>query len=102
MLNILKPVTSDDRGNDESKVQTLLKKHKEVTNELKNYSSIVVILHEQAACLGEVDRELGLVIERLSSIRCKELMEMAKIRKQRLDALSPIYCSLMRMVLSNG
>ena len=35
MLDILKPVSSDDIGKDESNVQTLLKKHKEVTDEFK-------------------------------------------------------------------
>ena len=30
-------VSSDDIGQDEGNVQTLLKKHKDVTDELKNY-----------------------------------------------------------------
>jgi spectrin beta len=91
MLDILKLVSSDDIGKDESKVQTLLKKHKEVTDELKNYQSTIDALHEQAAALGDEDKESGPVVERLASIdrRYKELMEMAKSRKQRLlDALS--------------
>jgi len=91
MLDILKLVSSDDIGKDESNVQTLLKKHKEVTDELKNYQGTIDSLHEQASVLGEEDRESGPVIERLASIdrRYKELCEMAKIRKQRLlDALS--------------
>jgi len=91
MLDILKLVSSDDIGKDESNVQTLLKKHKEVTDELKNYNSTIDALHEQAAVLGEEDRESSPVVERLASIdrRYKELCEMAKIRKQRLlDALS--------------
>merc|ERR1712142_880769 len=91
MLDILKLVSSDDIGKDESNVQTLLKKHKEVTDELKNYQSTIDSLHEQAGALGDEDRESGPVVERLASIdrRYKELLEMAKIRKQRLlDALS--------------
>merc|ERR1712142_1327793 len=91
MLDILKLVSSDDIGKDESNVQTLLKKHKEVTDELKNYQSTIDALHDQASALGEEDRESGPVVERLASIdrRYKELLEMAKIRKQRLlDALS--------------
>jgi len=91
MLDILKLVSSDDIGKDESNVQTLLKKHKEVTDELKNYNSTIDALHEQASVLGEEDRESSPVVERLASIdrRYKELCEMAKIRKQRLlDALS--------------
>ena len=73
----------DDRN------QTLLKKYKEVTDELKNYQSTIDALHEQASALGE-DRESSPVVERLSSIdsRYKELCEVADIRKQRLlDAL---------------
>merc|ERR1719461_852461 len=91
MLDILKLVSSDDIGKDESNVQTLLKKHKEVTDELKNYQTTIDQLHDQASSLGEEDRESGPVVERIASIdrRYKELLEMAKIRKQRLlDALS--------------
>ena len=86
MLDILKLVSSDDIGKDESNVQTLLKKHKEVTDELKNYQATIDALHEQAGALGEEDRESAPVVERLASIdrRYKELLEMAKIRKQRL------------------
>ena len=91
MLDILKLVSSDDIGKDEGNVQTLLKKHKDVTDELKHYQGTIDALHEQASVLGEEDRESGPVVERLASIdrRYKELLEMAKIRKQRLlDALS--------------
>merc|ERR1719461_2071947 len=91
MLDILKLVSSDDIGKDESNVQTLLKKHIEVTDELKNYQTTIDQLHDQASALGEEDRESAPVVERIASIdrRYKELLEMAKIRKQRLlDALS--------------
>jgi len=47
MLDILRLVSSDDIGKDESNVQTLLKKHKDITDELKNYASTVDALHEQ-------------------------------------------------------
>ena len=49
-------------------VQTLLKKHKEVTEELKNYQATIDALHEQAAALGAEDRQSGPVLERLASI----------------------------------
>ena len=84
-------VSSDDTGKDESNVQTLLKKHKEITDELKNYQSTIDALHEQAEALGEDDRESRTVNERLNSIdkRYQELQELARLRKQRLlDALS--------------
>merc|ERR1719328_420670 len=89
MLDVLRLVSSDDIGKDESNVQTLLKKHKETTDELKNYASTIDTLHEQGSTLGEDD--MPMVQERLASIdkRYKELQELAKLRKQRLlDALS--------------
>ncbi|GLH07509.1 GD15677 [Gryllus bimaculatus] len=91
MLDTLRLVSSEDVGRDEANVQSLLKKHKEVTDELKNYASTIEALHQQAQALGEQDRQSSVVVERLASIdhRYKELLELAKLRKQRLlDALS--------------
>ncbi|XP_050732395.1 spectrin beta chain-like isoform X2 [Eriocheir sinensis] len=91
MLDILRLVSSEDTGRDEATVQSLLKKHKDVTEELKNYASTIEALHHQASELNEIDRESPDVVERLASIdrRYKELLELAKMRKQRLlDALS--------------
>lgn len=91
MLDMLRLVSSEDVGRDEANVQSLLKKHEEVTDELQNYSSTIDALHQQAQQLGEQDRESPEVVERLASIdrRYKELLELAKLRKQRLlDALS--------------
>ena len=68
-----------------------MKKHKEISDELKNYESTIKALHDQADALGEDDRESRTVTERLNSIdkRYQELQELAKLRKQRLlDALS--------------
>ena len=53
MLDTLRLVSSEDVGRDEASVQSLLKKHKDVTDELQNYSSVINALHEQAAALGE-------------------------------------------------
>ncbi|XP_050407107.1 spectrin beta chain isoform X3 [Patella vulgata] len=91
MLDTLRMVSSEDVGKDEASVQSLLKKHKEVTEELKNYQTSIEALHEQAAGLGEQDRESPDVQSRLGSVdrRYQELLELAKLRKQRLlDALS--------------
>ncbi|XP_060077133.1 spectrin beta chain-like isoform X2 [Ylistrum balloti] len=91
MLDTLRLVSSEDVGKDEASVQSLIKKHKEVTDELKNYESTIAALHEQAANLGEQDRESPDIQNRLGSIdrRYQELLELAKLRKQRLlDALS--------------
>ncbi|VDI17959.1 spectrin beta [Mytilus galloprovincialis] len=91
MMDTLRLVSSEDVGKDEASVQSLLKKHKEVTDELKNYESTIQALHEQAASLGEEDLENPEVPARLSQVdkRYQELLELAKLRKQRLlDALS--------------
>ncbi|GFY53199.1 spectrin beta chain [Trichonephila inaurata madagascariensis] len=91
MLDALRLVSSEDVGRDEANVQSLLKKHKDVTDELKNYANTIDALHTQASSLGEKDREAPDVLERLASIdrRYKDLVELAKLRKQRLlDALS--------------
>ncbi|PSN56235.1 Spectrin beta chain [Blattella germanica] len=57
MLDTLRLVSSEDVGRDEANVQSLLKKHKDVTDELKNYSSSIETLHKQAEQLGEQDRQ---------------------------------------------
>ncbi|KAH9489100.1 hypothetical protein Btru_057665 [Bulinus truncatus] len=91
LMDTLRIVSSEDVGKDEASVQSLLKKHKEVTEELKSYQSVIESLHEQAASLGEQDRESPDVQARLTSIdrRYQELLEFSKLRKQRLiDALS--------------
>lgn len=91
MLDTLRLVSSEDIGRDEANVQSLLKKHKDTTDELKGFANTIDSLHQQAANLGDEDRTAPEVLERLSSIdrRYKELVELAKLRKQRLlDALS--------------
>ena len=57
MLDILELVSSDDIGKDESNVQTLLKEHKGVTDELRNYLATINALRKQAGALGEEDLE---------------------------------------------
>ncbi|XP_066147280.1 spectrin beta chain isoform X2 [Euwallacea fornicatus] len=91
MLDTLRLVSSEDVGRDEGNAQSLLKKHKDVTDELKNYVSIIDSLHQQAEALGPEVANSPEVSQRLASIdsRYKELLELAKLRKQRLlDALS--------------
>lgn len=57
MLDTLRLVSSEDVGRDEANVQSLLKKHKDVTDELKNYSAAIEALHQQASQLGDQDRQ---------------------------------------------
>ncbi|XP_030854304.1 spectrin beta chain, non-erythrocytic 1 isoform X1 [Strongylocentrotus purpuratus] len=98
MLDTLRLVSSEDVGRDEASAESLLKKHRsihgktdDVTEELQNYEKIISGLHKQAEELGEQDRDSPEVQTRLGTIdrRYKELLELAKLRKQRLlDALS--------------
>lgn len=40
-------VSSEDTGVDEAQVQSLLKKHKDVTDELKHYANVIQQLKQQ-------------------------------------------------------
>lgn len=68
MLDTLRLVSSEDVGRDEANVQSLLKKHKDVTDELKNYATTIDALHQQASQLGPRDAASAEVTDRLSSI----------------------------------
>ncbi|GBP22289.1 Spectrin beta chain [Eumeta japonica] len=91
MLDTLRLVSSEDVGRDEAQVQSLLKKHKDVTDELKNYANIIEQLKQQASELSPEDANSPEVRDRLAAIDARhgELSELARLRKQRLlDALS--------------
>ncbi|XP_072024969.1 spectrin beta chain-like isoform X3 [Amphiura filiformis] len=91
MLDTLRLVSSEDVGHDQASVESLLKKHQAIADELQNYADTIDALHKQAADLGDQDRDAPEVQARLGTIdrRYKELQELAKLRKQRLmDALS--------------
>ena len=68
MLDTLRLVSSEDVGKDEASAESLFKKHKNVTDELANYQSVIDALHEQAGNLGEQDKESPEVQGRLGSI----------------------------------
>lgn len=93
MLDTLRIVSSEDVGRDEANVESLLKKHKDVMNELKNYSQVIDALHQQASQLAEQDPDAKLVKERLDSIdhRYTELKALANLRKQRLLDAQSLY-----------
>ena len=91
MLDTLRLVSSEDVGIDEANAQSLLKKHNDSAEELNSYSSVIDALKEQASALGEADRQDPEVIDRIATIerRYRELLDLAKLRKQRLlDAIS--------------
>ncbi|XP_050677383.1 spectrin beta chain isoform X1 [Leptidea sinapis] len=91
MLDTLRLVSSEDTGVDEAQVQSLLKKHKDVTDELKHYANVIQQLKQQASELSPEDASSPEVRERLGAMdaRLNDLSELARLRKQRLlDALS--------------
>ena len=91
MLDTLRLVTSEDVGHDEASAQSLVKKHKKITDELDEYRNVIDALHAQAEALSPLDSDSPEVVGRLASIdrRYHELLEMAEFGKQRLlDALA--------------
>ncbi|CAH1264147.1 SPTBN1 [Branchiostoma lanceolatum] len=108
ILDTQRLVGSEDVGRDEASVQSLIKKQQAVSEELNNYQTNISQLHDQAKGLGEEDqklihdlqdkiaetkgeRESPDVENRLATVdqRYKDLLEMAKLRKLRLeDALA--------------
>lgn len=53
MLDILKIVSSNDVGHDEYSTQSLVKKHKDVAEEIASYRPTIDSLHEQAKALPQ-------------------------------------------------
>ncbi|CAF3645885.1 unnamed protein product [Adineta steineri] len=92
MLDMLKLVSSEDIGRDELSAQTLLKKHKDTQDLLDNYrKTIDGFKQNNLQTLSPEKQTLPDVQQRLQSIerRYIELLELAKLRKQKLhDAIS--------------
>lgn len=91
MLDTFRLVSSEDVGIDEANARSLLKKHRDISDELRNYGGAIETLKEQADSLGEADRVAPEVLDRLATIdrRYKELVDLSELRKQRLnDAIS--------------
>ncbi|XP_077190322.1 spectrin beta chain, non-erythrocytic 1 isoform X3 [Paroedura picta] len=93
MLDILKIVSSSDVGHDEYSTQSLVKKHKDVAEEIANYRSTIDSLHEQAGGLPQEHAESADVQSRLSGIeeRYKEVAELTRLRKQALQDTLALY-----------
>ena len=92
MLDMLKLVSSEDIGRDESSAQTLLKKHKDTQDLLDNYRKIIDGFKQtNLQTLSPEKQALPDVQQRLQSIerRYMELLELSKLRKQKLhDAIA--------------
>ncbi|XP_004454287.1 spectrin beta chain, non-erythrocytic 1 isoform X1 [Dasypus novemcinctus] len=93
MLDILKIVSSNDVGHDEYSTQSLVKKHKDVAEEIANYRPTIDTLHEQAGALPQEHAESPDVRGRLSGIeeRYKEVAELTRLRKQALQDTLALY-----------
>ncbi|XP_061481709.1 spectrin beta chain, non-erythrocytic 1 isoform X2 [Rhineura floridana] len=93
MLDILKIVSSNDVGHDEYSTQSLVKKHKDVAEEIASYRSIMDSLHEQARALPQEHAESTDVQSRLSGMeeRYKEVAELTRLRKQALQDTLALY-----------
>uniref|UniRef100_A0AAY4BMI1 Spectrin beta chain n=1 Tax=Denticeps clupeoides TaxID=299321 RepID=A0AAY4BMI1_9TELE len=91
MLDVLRIVSSAEVGHDEFSTQSLVKKHKDVAEEIGSYRPVLDALHEQARLLPAQHAESNEVKGRLSGIeeRYKEVAELTRLRKQALqDALA--------------
>ncbi|XP_021563190.1 spectrin beta chain, non-erythrocytic 1 isoform X2 [Carlito syrichta] len=93
MLDILKIVSSSDVGHDEYSTQSLVKKHKDVAEEIANYRPTLDTLHDQANALPQEHAESPDVRGRLSGIeeRYKEVAELTRLRKQALQDTLALY-----------
>ncbi|XP_036728535.1 spectrin beta chain, non-erythrocytic 1 isoform X3 [Balaenoptera musculus] len=93
MLDILKIVSSSDVGHDEYSTQSLVKKHKDVAEEIANYRPTIDSLHEQAGALPQEHAESPDVQGRLAGIeeRYKEVAELTRLRKQALQDTLALY-----------
>nr|XP_020441853.1 spectrin beta chain, non-erythrocytic 1 isoform X3 [Monopterus albus] len=91
MLDVLRIVSSVDVGHDEFSAQTLVKKHKDVAEEIASYRPVIDALHEQSQTLPPEKADSEEVQSRLAGIeeRYKEVAELTRLRKQALqDALA--------------
>uniref|UniRef100_A0A8C4HQP4 Spectrin beta chain n=1 Tax=Dicentrarchus labrax TaxID=13489 RepID=A0A8C4HQP4_DICLA len=94
MLDVLRIVSSVDVGHDEFSTQALVKKHKDVAEEIGSYRPVIDALHEQSRTLPPEKCLTVLCLQvqsRLAGIeeRYKEVVELTRLRKQALqDALA--------------
>ncbi|XP_058868085.1 spectrin beta chain, non-erythrocytic 1-like isoform X2 [Acipenser ruthenus] len=94
ILDTLRFVSSPEVGHDEYSTQTLVKKQKDVDEEILNHRPVIDSLHEQALSLPAEQARSPQVEGRLPAIeqRYEELVALAAARRQALqDALS-LYC----------
>ena len=93
MLDFLRLVSSNDVGMDEANAQSLLKKHNDCCEELKNYYGTITALKQQADNLGPNYQKRPEVVGRIGKIEdmYNELIEAANRRKQMLHDAIALY-----------
>ncbi|CAH2324922.1 spectrin beta chain, non-erythrocytic 2 isoform X1 [Pelobates cultripes] len=87
ILDTLRLVSANDVGHDEYSTQTLIKKHKDVEEEILNHRPAIDALHEQARTLPPAYSHSPEVDGRLPALeqRYEELVDLAAHRKQALQ-----------------
>uniref|UniRef100_A0A8C0QRI7 Spectrin beta chain n=1 Tax=Chelonoidis abingdonii TaxID=106734 RepID=A0A8C0QRI7_CHEAB len=91
LMDALRLVSSPEVGHDEYSTQSLVKKHKDVEEEIQNHRPAIAALHEQAQSLPPAFAHAPEVAGRLPTVeqRYQELAALAERRKQDLqDALN--------------
>ncbi|XP_077313254.1 spectrin beta chain, non-erythrocytic 1-like isoform X1 [Lithobates pipiens] len=87
ILDTLRLVSTNDVGHDEYSTQTLIRKHKDVEEEILNHRPAIDTLHEQAHCLPQAYAQSPEVDGRLPALeqRYEELVALAAHRRQALQ-----------------
>ncbi len=93
MLDFLRLVNSNDVGMDEANAQSLMKKHNDCCEELKNYYKTIEALKQQADNLGNNYRSRPEVVDRIDRIEgmYNQLIDAANDRKQKLHDAIALY-----------
>uniref|UniRef100_A0A4W5R2Y8 Spectrin beta chain, erythrocytic n=1 Tax=Hucho hucho TaxID=62062 RepID=A0A4W5R2Y8_9TELE len=93
LLDIKRQMTSDDMGHDEYTTQRLLKRHRDLRNEVAKNGATIDALTKQAAALPEELRNTPDIQRRLKDIRdlYMELMSLCDLRQKKLDDAMALY-----------
>lgn len=74
MLDVLRIVSSVDVGHNEFSTQALVKKHKDVAEEIGSYRPVIEALHEQARTLPPEKANSEEVQPQLSNLELKSMV----------------------------
>ncbi|XP_075693547.1 spectrin beta chain, non-erythrocytic 2 isoform X1 [Rhinoderma darwinii] len=93
ILDTLRLVSTNDVGHDEYSTQSLIRKHKDVEEEILNHRPAIDALHEQASALPATYSLSPEVDGRLPALeqRYEELVTLAALRKQALQDSLALY-----------